>query len=66
VLGTVEVDMWKPWEWPRSSNEVAVGNARSAATELARCAVERHEVELFIRQHRTVSLSAVGATPRPA
>jgi hypothetical protein len=40
--------VWKPWAWPRSSNDCAVGNARAATTELSRLRLERQDVELFL------------------
>jgi hypothetical protein len=62
--------MRKPWQrvsgWARVSNEAAVGNARSAATELSRRRVERQEVELFLQQHRGSPVVEPGAAPRPA
>ena len=43
--------MWKPWEAAgRSSNAVAVANARAAATELSRLRVERAEIELYVER----------------
>ncbi len=42
--------MFKPWEWSRTSNEVAVANARVASTELSRLRVEREDVELFLAE----------------
>ena len=40
--------MWKPWQLVTRSNERAVANARTAATELSRMRVERAEVELYL------------------
>ena len=40
--------MWKPWALASRSNEGAIANARSAATELSRRRVERLEVELYV------------------
>ena len=40
--------MWKPWQLVTRSNERAVANARTAATELSRMRVERTEVELYV------------------
>ena len=36
------------WRWAVASNERAVSNARSAATECSRLRVERAEVEQFL------------------
>jgi hypothetical protein len=38
------------WQWGRASNQRAVDNARTAATELSRRRVERDEVELYLAQ----------------
>ncbi len=40
--------MWKPWELITRSNDRAVANARTAATELSRLRVERAEIELYV------------------
>ena len=40
--------MWKPWQLVTRSNERALANARTAATELGRLRVERAEVELYV------------------
>jgi hypothetical protein len=58
--------VWKPWQWARVSNERAVGNARSAATDLGRSRVERYDVELFLRAHLDRSAVAARAATRPA
>jgi hypothetical protein len=46
--------MWKPWDVAQlvgaRSHEVAVANARNAATELSRLRVERNEIELYVAQ----------------
>ncbi|MFC4784647.1 hypothetical protein ACT8ZV_09245 [Nocardioides sp. MAHUQ-72] len=50
------------WLWGRRSNQRAVANARSAATDLSRLRVERDEVEIFLAElgrRRT-------AAPQPA
>ena len=57
--------MWKLWQWGRSSNAAAVGNARGAATELSRRRIERQEVELYLNRHQGPRPVA-GAAPRPA
>ena len=57
--------MWKPWQWPRTSNTGALDNARCAATDLSRARVERDDVEIYLRSalgERPVSSGAV----RPA
>jgi hypothetical protein len=36
----------------RQSQDRALANARSSATELSRCRVEREEVELFLADRR--------------
>ena len=57
---------WNLWkqvsQWGRISNQAAIANARSAATELSRRRVEHHEVELFLADHRR----PVAIEPRPA
>ncbi len=40
--------MWSVRTWAAASNERAVANARSAATDCARRRVERQEVALFL------------------
>jgi hypothetical protein len=46
--------MWKPWDVAQlvgsRSHDVAVTNARTAATELSRLRVERAEIELYVAQ----------------
>jgi len=54
----VEVEMFKPWTWSRSSNDRAICNARASATELGRRRVERHDVELFLARHREPAAAA--------
>jgi len=48
--------MWKPWALGARSNERAVANARTAATELGRLRVERNEIELYVA-HRAAELA---------
>jgi hypothetical protein len=66
----VEVDMWKPWQqvsgWGRTSNERAIGNARTATTALSRRRVERDEVDLYLRTREARLVPVPGAAPRPA
>jgi hypothetical protein len=38
------------WRWAVASNERAVANARTAATECSRLRVERAEVEQFLSE----------------
>ena len=53
--------MWKPWTWGALSNQVALGNARAASTELSQRRVEREEVALFLAAHMDrVTKSASG------
>jgi hypothetical protein len=44
--------MWKPWNVAQlvgaRSHEVAVANARGAATELSRLRLERAEIEQYV------------------
>ncbi len=40
--------MWKPWALGARSNERALANARTAATELSQLRVERNEIELYV------------------
>ena len=62
--------MWKPWQqasgWGRSSNERAIGNARSATTLLSHRRVEREEVELFLLDRAARQAPLPGVAPRPA
>ena len=62
--------MWKPWqqvsEWSRSSNERAIGNARTATTICSSARVEREAVELFLRAREAGVARAPGASQRPA
>jgi hypothetical protein len=59
---TWRFDMWQPWTWSRSSNDRAIGNARTASTVLGRQRVEREQVALFLEE-RCAPVAAVG---RPA
>ena len=54
--------MWKPWEWARGSQAVALDNARAAATDLARRRVEREAVELFLARQQAVRRAGEAAT----
>ena len=40
--------MWKPWTWNRTSQEVALRNARHASAALAQRRLEREEVEAYL------------------
>jgi hypothetical protein len=42
--------MYNPTHWGKRSNEAAVDNARTAATELSRARVERDDVENFLAE----------------
>jgi hypothetical protein len=53
------------WRWVTvASNERAVANARSAATECSRLRLERAEVELFLATYAVGGGSAVDSTAR--
>ena len=66
--------MWKfptplaaPWRrLAVASNERAVANARTAATELGRLLVERHEVDLYLAARAARTGTAVAREGRPA
>jgi hypothetical protein len=45
------------WQWAVASNEHAVANARTAATECSRHRLERAEVEQFLAAHAATSES---------
>ena len=55
--------MWKPWELITRSNDRAVANARTAATELSRLRVERAEAEVYVAR---VAADRLVLADRPA
>jgi hypothetical protein len=58
--------MWKPWQWPVTSNERAVLNARVAAIECSRRRVESAEVQLFLDQLTPAQGVGAGVSQHPA
>ena len=55
-------NMWKPWQWASRSNELAISNARAAATACSRRRLERADAALYL-----ASLDpAVDSTKHPA
>jgi len=47
------------WQWAAASNEQAVANARTAATECSRRRLERAEVELFLATYAAAAASTL-------
>jgi len=47
------------WQWAVASNEQAVANARTAATECSRRRLERAEVEQFLAAHAAAAVSTL-------
>jgi len=46
------------WRWAVASNEQALANARTAATECSRRRLERAEVDAFLEQYAAATVSA--------
>ena len=42
---------WSIWRWAVASNDTAIANARTAATECSRQLLERAEVEQFLEAY---------------
>jgi len=56
--------VWTPWRWAAASNDRALANARTAATECSRLRLERAEVEHFLETYAVTAVSAVDRSVR--
>ena len=48
---------WSIWHWAVASNDTAIANARTAATECSRLRLERAEVEQFLEAYAASTAS---------